>query len=126
MNETHTDGNSSPADDDEYEPVSCSNSTNQEIGGQFENEVSVPSITIIQSDAPREENEESNIIMISTQININCHPSDSRNTDINSIISFILTKRKLPIDKCKAIKKTNPRQQMPINLTHQFPVAFDE
>src|SRR5271169_5022107 len=95
MNETHADGNGSPADNDECEPVSCSNSTNHEIGRQFEKEVSIPSITANHSGVPREENEESNIIMISSQININCHSSDSRNTDINSISQCHPTERKI-------------------------------
>src|SRR5208282_2764305 len=74
---------------------------------------------------PREENEECNVIMITSQINVNRHTGNSGNTNINAIISSGMC-WDVPIDQRKAVKKTNPRQQMPINFTNQFLITLDE
>jgi hypothetical protein len=58
---------------------------------------------------PREENEKSNIIMIASQVNVNSHAGDSRNTNINTAFINFDLKGVLPIDKCETIKKTDPR-----------------
>ena len=74
---------------------------------------------------PREENEECNVIMITSQINVNRHTGNSGNTNINAIISSGMC-WDVPIDQRKAVKKTNPGQQMPINFTNQFLLTLDE
>jgi len=69
---------------------------------------------------PREEDQKGNVVMIPLEIDIHSHASNPSHTDIYTAISLNFARGgRIPIDKSEGIEKTNPWQEMPVDLSHQ-------